>query len=244
VWLDAADSSTITIATGVSEWRDKSGNGRHVSQSTAANQPAYQATGLNSMPTLRSAGSGRLLTATLSGFAGTNNLWAFAVGTMDSVTSSFGRLVSFSNGATQDFNNIASTSLLIRSAATNAMVSYRNGIALNSLAVSLSAPMIVGSQFNSSGNTFYVNGTGSALNTSGGAIGNFATAPRISLFYHGGSGDSPWTGNLSELVLGDTALSTANRQLIEGYLAWKWGLTANLPTAHPFKNRPPLVSDI
>lgn len=40
LWLDAADSSTITIATGVSQWNDKSGNGRNVSQSTPAAQPA------------------------------------------------------------------------------------------------------------------------------------------------------------------------------------------------------------
>jgi hypothetical protein len=33
------------------------------------------------------------------------------------------------------------------------------------------------------------------------------------------------------------------RQTVEGYLAWKWGLVANLPAAHPFKNRPPLIGD-
>jgi hypothetical protein len=43
LWLSAADLSTITIATGVSEWRDKSGNGRHYSQGTGAAQPAWSA---------------------------------------------------------------------------------------------------------------------------------------------------------------------------------------------------------
>lgn len=43
LWLSAADLSTITIATGVSEWRDKSGNGRHVSQGTTGSQPAWGA---------------------------------------------------------------------------------------------------------------------------------------------------------------------------------------------------------
>lgn len=36
-------------------------------------------------------------------------------------------------------------------------------------------------------------------------------------------------------------LSTANRQRLEGYLAWKWALEANLPAGHPFKNTPPTV---
>jgi hypothetical protein len=42
VWLDAADSSTLTLAgdgTQVTQWADKSGNGRHATQSTVANAP-------------------------------------------------------------------------------------------------------------------------------------------------------------------------------------------------------------
>ena len=39
LWLDAADASTITIATGVSQWNDKSGNGWNATQVTSANQP-------------------------------------------------------------------------------------------------------------------------------------------------------------------------------------------------------------
>jgi hypothetical protein len=39
-WLDASDASTITVATGVSEWRDKSGRNKHFTQTTGNNQPA------------------------------------------------------------------------------------------------------------------------------------------------------------------------------------------------------------
>lgn len=41
LWLDASDASTITIATGISQWRDKSGNGNNASQGVAGNQPTY-----------------------------------------------------------------------------------------------------------------------------------------------------------------------------------------------------------
>lgn len=42
LWLDAADASTITLNNlTVSQWNDKSGNARHVSQATAANQPVW-----------------------------------------------------------------------------------------------------------------------------------------------------------------------------------------------------------
>jgi len=34
-------------------------------------------------------------------------------------------------------------------------------------------------------------------------------------------------------------LSAEDREKMEGYLAWKWGLVANLPSAHPYKSNPP-----
>lgn len=53
IWLDASDQSTVTLNSAtVSEWRDKSGNGRHASQSTAANQPVYDSVRLNGLRTI------------------------------------------------------------------------------------------------------------------------------------------------------------------------------------------------
>lgn len=55
LWLDASDSSTITASGSplkVSQWNDKSGNGRNVTQATATNQPitgAVTQNGLNSV---------------------------------------------------------------------------------------------------------------------------------------------------------------------------------------------------
>ena len=46
-------------------------------------------------------------------------------------------------------------------------------------------------------------------------------------------------GDLGEVVIYSQALSTSNRQAIEGYLAWRWGLQANLPVSHPYYSAPP-----
>lgn len=46
---------------------------------------------------------------------------------------------------------------------------------------------------------------------------------------------------LGEVVMFYTAVSTDIRQRIEGYLAWKWGLVASLPSDHPYKAVPPTV---
>jgi hypothetical protein len=47
------------------------------------------------------------------------------------------------------------------------------------------------------------------------------------------------TGYIAEVCIFRTPLNNLNRQLIEGYLAWKWGLEANLPVSHPYKNSAP-----
>jgi hypothetical protein len=46
-WLDASQSSTITIGTGVSEWRSASGGLIKGTEATANNQPAYQTAAQN-----------------------------------------------------------------------------------------------------------------------------------------------------------------------------------------------------
>jgi hypothetical protein len=46
-------------------------------------------------------------------------------------------------------------------------------------------------------------------------------------------------GDYGELLIYDSALSDSEIAKIEGYLAHKWGLTANLPANHPYKNTAP-----
>jgi hypothetical protein len=44
-------------------------------------------------------------------------------------------------------------------------------------------------------------------------------------------------GNISEILVFNSALSNTDRQTIEGYLAWKWGLQSALPASHPYNNQ-------
>ena len=53
------------------------------------------------------------------------------------------------------------------------------------------------------------------------------------------SGGYAYNGYISEIVYYNTTLTTIQRQKIEGYLAWKWGLQANLPSGHPYKSAAP-----
>jgi len=49
------------------------------------------------------------------------------------------------------------------------------------------------------------------------------------------------TGNVFEVVQYNSDLGQTSRQKIEGYLAWKWGLQANLPANHPYKSAAPTL---
>ena len=83
------------------------------------------------------------------------------------------------------------------------------------------------------------------LNGTAGGTSNANYTPGTSVGYALGA---RWLGGISapyinayyyEVLVYNTALSVAQRQQVEGYLAWKWGLQSNLPANHPFKLFPP-----
>ena len=80
IWLDANDSTTITLnGSNVSQWSDKSGNSRHISQGTAASQPTYAATGLNSKGLITFDGSNDILLNASVGANGVSNFTIISV---------------------------------------------------------------------------------------------------------------------------------------------------------------------
>jgi hypothetical protein len=99
-----------------------------------------------------------------------------------------------------------------------------NDSTANSPTTSLaSAWSIMGMTINSSVLTPYINGI--AMTTKTGTTQAFL----------GLSLESSWNGHLAELLIFSAVHSTNQRQQVEGYLAWKWGLLNNLPTNHPYR---------
>jgi hypothetical protein len=49
-------------------------------------------------------------------------------------------------------------------------------------------------------------------------------------------------GTISEILVYNISHTTNQRQLIEGYLAWKWGIQAQLPGAHPYYSANPYAT--
>lgn len=84
LWLDASDAATITSSGGkVSQWNDKSGNGRNVTQATSAAQPSTGTATQNGRNVLVFDGSDYLAAATAADWKflhdGTNYIVASAV---------------------------------------------------------------------------------------------------------------------------------------------------------------------
>lgn len=56
---------------------------------------------------------------------------------------------------------------------------------------------------------------------------------------HSGGGSNNAFGDYAEGLVYTQALNTSNRQKLEGYLAWQWGLQASLVAGHPYISAPP-----
>ncbi len=48
-----------------------------------------------------------------------------------------------------------------------------------------------------------------------------------------------FSGDICEVIIYNSSLSSTDREKVEGYLAHKWGLTSSLPASHPYKSSAP-----
>jgi hypothetical protein len=226
LWLDADDASTITLnGSTVSQWNDKSGNGRHATQATAANQPIYVSGGINGVNSVSFAGNDSLAASPI--FAAANDATVIIVLQYNSLN------------ATQ---SIYSTEASV--GGTPAMYLQANAGTLR----------VYGGSYVDDG-TYTVGQVEVNAFSRGASTGNLwrngmqvlENAAIGSLTKNAGFLMGRLTNGLygvfemGEVVALDGQASTANRQRLEGYLAWKWGLEANLPSNHPYKNTPPTV---
>jgi hypothetical protein len=83
----------------------------------------------------------------------------------------------------------------------------------------------------------YLNGT---LQSSG-VIQAGTTPVTAPLFINGQGGTSTnsFQSYIGEILVFNTGLSQSNRYLVEGYLAWKWGIQSLLPNTHPYYEATP-----
>ena len=228
LWLDAADSSSITGTTSVTEWRDKSGNARHLGVGAGTTSYSSNAIQLNSsyMFVDSPVNLSNVTMFILAKTTGGNNQTVFT--TKSSVSQSYNTLDGFG------FYMDGTTSVRLYG-------QYGGGV--SSFATNTSTPKLFSYQSSGTSISVWMN----AISQVGATLSSSRTSTA------GGFGiGAEWTNedggrfqnfyviaSINEVIVYNSALTTAQRQQVEGYLAWKWGLRSSLPAGHPYINFPP-----
>jgi hypothetical protein len=231
MWLDAQDAATITTISGaVSQWNDKSGNARHVTQSTASQRPAYSATGLNGLPALQFDGSDDFLGSSYS----LDVPFVIAAVWQNSGTAQNVR------AAVGSANQRPALGILNASPAVDSVALWTpnvdRGAYINNT-VSTSAQVVYSGAPSTSRLSWGIAVNGSSTGQVNESIGSMsATLGTVKIGWSGNASEY-WNGLVSEVLIAPSA----TQSIVEGYLAWKWGLAANLPAGHPYKSAAPTI---
>jgi hypothetical protein len=237
LWLDADDASTITVATGVSEFRDKSGKARHFSMATAGNQPLYVTNALNGRSVINFVSTDSLQTSTAIPFNDLGNNTLYLVANRTGRTGIFNVAVILSRAAAR------TRSILPELTGTpskwGTYTSTPTPSPAGSVGTTYQICELIADQATNS-YLFYQNGTSQG---SAGTV-NVSTVFNNGVSYLGNDQYNSWfQGNIAEVIFSDEKHSDATREIVEGYLAWKWGMQELLISSHRFVNRPPLIGD-
>jgi hypothetical protein len=220
VWLDAADSSTVsTSSNAITEITNKSGNGLHATQTIANNRPSYQTATRNGRNVARFDGSNDFLSVTTTFTQGpfsvfvatahTANRFQGIVCERNSTTPAYFGCTYFNNG------NVA-ISRLGQAGTQSALTMTTDAMGI---AVWLSDGM-------SSGTVACTARRNGAQNASDISIGSLLSNPNAVSIGSGGLGNTDqFIGDIGEVVVYNRRLSLLETQRIEQYLARKWGVT-------------------
>jgi hypothetical protein len=214
LWLDASDTSTITESSGsVSQWNDKSGNGRNFTQATAAKQPTTGTRTQNGRNVIDFDGSSDELSRTDTAALRPSTFTLFIVIARDSKA---GRQDIFSNGNALQF----ATNNYIAAISTAAQAFLGRTPSSVLTAGTISAASTLRYVHNGSTITGAINGV-ATLNTSS-TIGTDNTG---GAFIGSALNASSWyDGVIGEIIFVGSVLTADQITSTESYLATKWGL--------------------
>ena len=214
----------------ISTWYDKSGLGNNLTQANSGNQPTYATNVQNGLNAVYLNGSQFMLNSTVAFPAG--NYSVFAICKTTSNNGNWQRLV---NGTTGD------NRLLFGVNSGNDYDGWGNSGGWNDL-----NSTTIGGVNQNMQNIWYLkeiinSGTSTGwqplINGTLCDVRNSAATDAftgLELGGYSGGANQPWIGYAAEILIYNAALSTLNRQKVEGYLAWKWGLQTSLPSSHPY----------
>jgi hypothetical protein len=231
-WFDISDAASITEISGaVSALADKSPNGNTYTQGSAAARPVKIDAELNGLPVLRFDGIDDHLAAPGHVDVGSVTMVMVAKVTAYTDNTYFYVQRRASNTAPIRFVGLSQGNNKFRTLVGDSVVREMNAVDQNW--------HLFGWKAQAGNHEGFVDGN---LETT---IANASTGPTdyaaIGAFVGIGAGNSATYGfrapvDVAEIIILD---NETERERVEGYLAWKWGLEASLPLAHPYKDQAP-----
>jgi hypothetical protein len=219
LWLDAADEATITLnANKVVEWRDKSGNNLHASQSVDGNRPTF------SNNNIVFDGSNQWLARSTA----LNDIVSMACIIRNRRSTGGANIISTnnsSNGLCFLFGVVGGRHYRCAGSGTN-MVMYGHTPDASNFDICVANKQTLfrrtGTQLNSIGN-----------NNLAQFSSNLEIGRRVTNLY--------FLGDIAEIILFANTMTLTQRERLEGYLAFKWNRQNGLPSNHPYKNTCPFI---
>ena len=251
LWLDASDSASVTLSGAtnfVTQWTDKSGYGNHAVQTRAGSRPQYQQNGI--YYTSVSGGNTTLLNVlNLSLVSNVRYIGAFAVfNLLQNQNQNTNRASAlFAYNFTSDITiqlALTSTGGDPKTAffASVSGTQFIGGDDLNSYSLSGRHLAFGEANYVSRKVRLFTDSSITSVDSTLTGFGN-SPSPNASFVSIGGTGPAGENGfynqslnnaYIHELILFTTPITDTQRQQIEGYLAWKWGFQASLPSNHPY----------
>ena len=226
LWLDASDASTLYNATSggglvdpdgtVARWEDKSGGGKHVIQATSANQPQRKIAIKNGRDVLSfEADLNRFLTG--SSILHSSSVTVFVIAKIPDIgggtdastvlqTSNAANGLGFSLKTSSGFRDV-----YIRGVSNGSDGAYVTNT-WNLLSVKYSSNL----------RSFFIDKVAATLNTPNGTMINPTAG--IIIGRNDLGTNFAMQGSIGEIIIYSTALSDADRVLVENYLATKWAI--------------------
>jgi hypothetical protein len=224
LWLDGVDPDGTGIppanGTTISTWVDKSGNGRN---GTASGTPTYSSTSLNGRPAI-SLGSPNYFQGSLTNTSNTLSVFSFIYHT--TFVANDQRVVSLGVTGQNDYSSILYCNPITTYGTTpNRLATSRNNVTISDFGnITPNTVFLTSTVYNGTDGRLYVNGTLASYSAPATSTGNFGYT-NYTIGRGAGGGTDYFRGVIGEVLIYHTALTTTERQQIEGYLAHKWGLS-------------------
>ena len=228
LWLDANDTSTLTLSgTNVTTWRDKSGNSANA---TGVNNPTYDSTSIG-VNFVRSSAQYMTLPNGCLPFNDSSYSYFF-IFTPRSNLSGQQLIYGGSAAVLRD-----SFGLRTGDAGTGTLQAFWIGYDLQTSSTYTLNTKNFGATYYASGGgrSVWINFAQGASDTPG--VTRIQTPSNNAIGILLGNASTAFDGQMHEIIVYNSSLSTTQRQQVEGYLAIKWGLQGNLPSTHPYANR-------